>query len=172
MDQLDIEIAAYNRMREYLETNHHLEWAIIHKEELIGTYQDFQDAAKVAVKRFGRGPYLIRQVGAPPFRLPASVWSRRVSENRTAPGREVSVGKLDVEIAAYELIQEELESKHHLEWAVIHGEELIGIYEDFQVAADQAVRRFGRGPYLIRQIGAPPIVLPRYLVERQYYANS
>ena len=171
MGKLDVEIAAYEGMQEYLETNHHLEWAVIHKEELIGTYQDFQDAAKVAVKRFGRGPYLIRQVGAPPRMLPASVWSRRVSENKSTPDKEGSVGKLDVEIAAYEGMQEELESKHHLEWAVIHGEELIGIYEDFQVAADQAVRRFGRGPCLIRQIGAPPIVLPRYLVERQYYAN-
>ena len=171
MGKLDVEIAAYERMQEYLETNHHLEWAIIHKEELIGTYQDFQDAAKVAVKRFGRGPYLIRQIGAPPRMLPASVWSRRVSENKSVPNKEVSVGKLDVEIAAYELIQEELEAKHFGQWAVVHGEDLAGTYGDFQEAAKAAVKRFGRGPYLIRQIGAPPIVLPRYLVERQYYAN-
>ena len=78
MDQLDIEIAAYNRMREHLEANHNREWVVIHDEELIGTYEDFQDAAKTAVKRFGRGPCLIRQVGRPPRTLPASIWARRV----------------------------------------------------------------------------------------------
>ena len=41
MDQLDIEIAAYNRMREHPEANHYLEWAVIHDEELIGTYEGF-----------------------------------------------------------------------------------------------------------------------------------
>ena len=39
MDQLDIEIAAYNRMRDYLEANHKGEWVIIHDEELIGAYR-------------------------------------------------------------------------------------------------------------------------------------
>ena len=42
MDQLDIEIAAYNRMRDFLESNHKGEWVIIHNEELAGTYKDFQ----------------------------------------------------------------------------------------------------------------------------------
>ena len=81
------------------------------------------------------------------------------------------MGKLDVEIAAYERMQEELEANYFGQWAVVYGEELAGIYEDFQEAAKAAVKSFGRGPCLIRQIGAPPIVLPRYLVERQYYAN-
>ena len=70
MDQLDVEIAAYNRMRDYLEANHKGEWVIIHNEELAGTYKDFQDAAKTAVKRFGRGPYHIRQVGDFPRSIP------------------------------------------------------------------------------------------------------
>ena len=81
------------------------------------------------------------------------------------------MGKLDVEIATYEGMQEQLEANHKGEWVVIHGEELIGTYPDFQVAADAAVRRFGRGPYLIREIGAPPIVIPSYILERQGYAH-
>ena len=70
MDQLDIEIAAYKRMREYLEANHWRQWVIIHDEEFIGAYDDFQVAADQAVRRFGRGPCLLRQVGAPPKTIP------------------------------------------------------------------------------------------------------
>ena len=57
------EIAAYDKMRDDLEANHLNEWVVIYKGELIGTYLDFQEAAADAVQRFGRGPYLIRQVG-------------------------------------------------------------------------------------------------------------
>ena len=57
------EIAAYEKMRDDLEANHLNEWVVIYKGELIGTYLDFQEAAADAVQRFGRGPYLIRQVG-------------------------------------------------------------------------------------------------------------
>ena len=76
------------------------------------------------------------------------------------------MGQLDVEVATYNRMREDLEANHRWEWVVIHGEELVGIFNDFQVAADTAVRRFGRGPYLIREIGAPPIVIP------YYYASS
>ena len=57
------EIVAYEKMRDDLEAKHLNEWVIIYKGELIGTYLDFQEAAADAVQRFGRGPYLIRQVG-------------------------------------------------------------------------------------------------------------
>ena len=76
------EIAAYDAIRDELERDHLYEWVVFHDEQLIGTYEDFQDAAAEAVRMFGRGPYLIRQVGAPPKRLPASVTHRRVSADR------------------------------------------------------------------------------------------
>jgi hypothetical protein len=49
---------------------------------------------------------------------------------------------------------------------VIYGGELIGTFDRFQAAATEAAGRFGRGPYLIRQIGAPDIVLPASVVYR------
>ena len=165
MGPLDREIATYNRLREYLEANHHWEWVVIHGEELVGTYTDFQEAAKSAVKRFGRELFLLRRVAWPPPILPAAAWQRRIYDP------EVEMGKLDVEIATYEGMQEHLEANHKGEWAVIHGEELVGTYPDFQVAAKTAVKRFGRGPYLIREIGAPPIIIPSYILERQGYAH-
>ena len=76
MAKLSIEIAAYEHMRDELEPDHFGEWVVVHDEELIGTYQSFEAAAGVAIERFGRGPYLIRRVGAPPFKLPASILYR------------------------------------------------------------------------------------------------
>ena len=73
MIELDREIAAYETMRADLENRHMGEWVLVFKENLIGVYPSFDGAAQVAVQAFGRGPYLIRQIGAPPFTMPASV---------------------------------------------------------------------------------------------------
>ena len=73
MSGLSKQIAAYEEMRDYLETDHFGEWVVLHAEELVGTYDSFEDAADDAVRRFGRGPYLIRRVGAGPIRLSSSI---------------------------------------------------------------------------------------------------
>lgn len=67
---------------------------------------------------------------------------------------------IDREITAYESIREDLEAQHMGQWVLLHNQKFIGVYDSFQVAAENAVRRFGRGPYLIRQVGAPPVTLP------------
>ena len=67
---------------------------------------------------------------------------------------------LDREIAAFETAQAELEARSMGKWVVFHNGALAGTYDSFEAAAEEAVRRFGRGPYLIRQIGAPPMTLP------------
>ena len=79
MRTLKKEIAAYENLRSDLETEHLGEWVLVHDEQLIGTYKSFAAAADYAVQRFGRGPYLIREVGAPPTPLPASVLYRPVN---------------------------------------------------------------------------------------------
>ena len=73
MIELDREIAAYETMRADLENQHMGEWVLVFNENLIGVYPSFDEAAQVAVREFGRGPYLIRQIGAPPIAMPASV---------------------------------------------------------------------------------------------------
>ena len=70
---LDREIAAYDAMRASLENEHMGQWVVVREEQLVGLYPSFEDAARVAVERFGRGPYLIRKIGAAPVALPASV---------------------------------------------------------------------------------------------------
>jgi hypothetical protein len=70
---IDDELAAYESIRQNLEANHIGQWLLMRNREVISFFERFEDAAKVAVGRFGRGPYLIRQIGAPPVVLPASM---------------------------------------------------------------------------------------------------
>ena len=52
---------------------------------------------------------------------------------------------LDENIAAYEKTRSQLESEDFGKWVVFYDEELVGTYADFQDAAAEAVKRFGRG---------------------------
>jgi hypothetical protein len=69
------------------------------------------------------------------------------------------VAALDIELDAYRQQADRLQA-HAGKWVVFKGTTLIGIHDTFDQAAEDAVTRFGRGPYLIRQIGQPPIVIP------------
>jgi hypothetical protein len=67
---------------------------------------------------------------------------------------------LDTELSTYEAMKQELESHSMGKWVVLYDQKLIAVHESFEDAAEDAVKRFGRGPYLIRQVGAPPVTLP------------
>ena len=67
------DIAAFDRMRDELETKHFNEWVVFHQGAFIDAFTDFESAAEAAVDKFGTGPYLIRQVGAPPVQLPGGM---------------------------------------------------------------------------------------------------
>jgi|SRR5690242_19732293 len=73
---------------------------------------------------------------------------------------EVMMAELDEEIAAYEAMKQDLEVHSMGQWVLFHDREIVGMYDSFEKAAEDAVRQFGRGPYLIRQVGAPPVTLP------------
>ena len=67
---------------------------------------------------------------------------------------------LDTELEAYERMRPDLEVKHTGKWVLVHNGQLIKVFDDFEATAEEAVRCFGRGPYLIRQVAAPPVTLP------------
>jgi hypothetical protein len=67
---------------------------------------------------------------------------------------------LNAEIEEYEAMRADLESKHTGEWVLLKNRKVIGFYDSMERAAQDAVRLYGRGPYLIRQVGAPPVTLP------------
>ncbi len=73
---------------------------------------------------------------------------------------ERSKMSLDTEIAFYESKLGEFEQYYINKFVVIHGSEFIGAFDTFENAAIEAVRRFGRGPYLIRKVGGPPPSIP------------
>lgn len=73
MADLQFEIDAYQRMEAQLKVDHHGRWVLLHDGALIDSFETFEAAAADAVSKFGRGPFLIRQVGAPPATLPVSV---------------------------------------------------------------------------------------------------
>lgn len=68
------------------------------------------------------------------------------------------------EIEAFEMEQADLEANSLGKWVVFHGQERVGVYDDFQEAAQESVRRFGRGPYLIRRVGEKEMALPSSLL--------
>ena len=74
---------------------------------------------------------------------------------------------LEAEIKAYEKKLLELEKVYSGKFVVFKGEEFVGAWDTLNAAAAEAVARFGRGPYLIRQVGAPPPTLPASVLFRQ-----
>lgn len=71
---------------------------------------------------------------------------------------------LACEIALFEKMRRELEAKETGKWVLIRGDQFVGTFDEFEEAAAEAVRRFGSGPYLIREIGAADITLPASVV--------
>ena len=81
--ELERNIEAYEAMLETLEEHHLHKFVVFHDAELVGAFDSFHNAAREAVRRFGPGPYLIRQVGAPRrIAMPASVAFRPVHAAR------------------------------------------------------------------------------------------
>lgn len=81
VSSLNNEIAAYARMKTKLEAECLGSWVVIRNEAVVGTFDSLETAAPFALGRFGRGPFLIREVGAPPAALPASVLYRPITED-------------------------------------------------------------------------------------------
>jgi hypothetical protein len=74
------------------------------------------------------------------------------------------------DIAAYAKMQCELEEKHMGKWVLFHDEAFVSVYDSFEAAAEDAVLRFGRGPYLIKQVGAPSLTLPASVMFKPVHA--
>ncbi len=70
------------------------------------------------------------------------------------------MSELDQELRTYASMKVDLEEHHMGKWVVIHDGELVDAFDTLDAAATEAVRRFGRGLYLIRQVGALAVSLP------------
>lgn len=79
---------------------------------------------------------------------------------------------LSEEIGAYESMRRTLELDHLGKWVVVHDKELSGVYDSFEDAAENAVERFGSGPYLIREVGASSVTLPASVQYRPVFDSA
>jgi hypothetical protein len=75
---------------------------------------------------------------------------------------------IEREIAAFKALQDRLEADHLGEWVLFHDGEPVAFYRSFEAAADDAVIRFGSGPFLIREIGAESLTLPASVMYRPH----
>ena len=57
-------------MRADLEAKYFDKWIIMRHGKIAGAFESPEECIQFAVQKFGRGPYLIRQVGELPVRLP------------------------------------------------------------------------------------------------------
>lgn len=63
------------------------------------------------------------------------------------------------DIIAYEAMRSDLEAKYLGKWVLLYDRALINTFDSFHAAAQEAVRKYGRGPYLIRKVGAAAVTL-------------
>ena len=73
---------------------------------------------------------------------------------------------LETELRAFERMLPELMKTHPNKFVLFKGPDFIGAWDTLDAAAAQAVLRYGRGPYLIRQVGAPASTLPASVLYR------
>ncbi|MDE2768562.1 MAG: hypothetical protein OXO54_05285 [Chloroflexota bacterium] len=83
----------------------------------------------------------------------------------------VELATLDENIEAYERQRDEMEAKYRDRWVVFVDREFVEAFDDFQEAAMMAIRRWERGPYLIRLVGEEPRVIPMSLISRSVDAR-
>ena len=80
---LEQNIETYEAARETLEQHHLDKFVVFNDAKFVDSFDSFHNAAREAVRRFGQGPYLIRQVGAQRrMAMPASVAFRCVHAPR------------------------------------------------------------------------------------------
>ncbi len=60
---------------------------------------------------------------------------------------------LEQEIKTFERERARLEKDYMGKYVLIQGEAIIDTYDNFENAADEGLRRFGKKPFLIRRIG-------------------
>ena len=66
----------------------------------------------------------------------------------------------EIERATFERHRKDLEKTHPEDhWVLVRGQ-AVEVYTTFEEAAQEAVTRYGNGPYMIRQVKQAPIVLP------------
>ena len=80
----EIERETFERHRKDLEKTHPQDHWVLVRGHAVEVYPTFEEAAQVAVARYGNGPYMIRQVKQTPIVLPSSImlYGQALAQNR------------------------------------------------------------------------------------------
>lgn len=73
--------------------------------------------------------------------------------------KKSQVATLKENIEAYESQREEMEEHYKGKYVVFYNRKKVDSFDSFDAAAREAVRLFGRGPYLIRKVGQEKVRL-------------
>ena len=85
----------------------------------------------------------------------------------------MSVKTLDENIQVFMSMSEKLEADYPNKVVLFYDGKFRGSYDDINNAAIDAVKNFGKGPYLIRQVGAPTeMPMPASIAYKPYHAPS
>jgi hypothetical protein len=72
---------------------------------------------------------------------------------------------LELELRTYHRERGRLESEHRGKFVLIRGDEIVGVFDDFHTASEQAARRFKRESYLVQRIAAELMHVPSALLD-------
>lgn len=75
------------------------------------------------------------------------------------------VKPLELELKTYDRERGRLEEEHRGKFVLIRGEEIAGIFDDFQTASQYAAQRFKRDSYLIHCIATEMMQIPSVLLD-------
>lgn len=60
---LDTELATFAKMRDELVASHKGKFALIHREDFLGSFDNAENAYRDGLARFGRDPFLVKLIG-------------------------------------------------------------------------------------------------------------
>jgi hypothetical protein len=72
-DKLKKEIQTFEREKKRLEKDHPGKYVLIHKDEVVNTFDSFETAVDAGLTLFAEELFLVRQIGSPQPNLPPAV---------------------------------------------------------------------------------------------------
>ena len=69
VDQIEVNRAAYNKIRKDMESEHNGKYALMNNGKVAGIYNDSGDAYSIGCDKFGLGDFTIEKVGEAPISL-------------------------------------------------------------------------------------------------------
>ena len=70
--------------------------------------------------------------------------------------------QLEDEIAAYDRLKPQLVVRHPDKWVIVQGQQVVGIFDSLEGAAEMANMKFAQGPWIVRGIGTDFITMPAH----------